>query len=103
MIAAAAKLVCKTCTSLHCQILAENYAVEKCCPELDPKTSLYLWMLNSNCTLTKKIQCDIEDYVDDFIFNDPVSTGSKTCSVSISDVTVALPSCSNNPTITVIL
>lgn len=105
MIADAAKLVCKICVPLYCQIKAAEYGITNCCDELDPKASIYLWILNSGCTISREMQCSIDDYLakDKTKYTDPVLTDSNICGVNTTDNSIGVGSCSQTPTINVLL
>lgn len=104
MIADAAKLVCKICVPLYCQIKATEYGITNCCDELDSKASIYLWILNSGCPISRDMQCSIDDYLDKITgFTDPVLTDSNICGVSTTDLSAGAGSCTQAPTINVLL
>lgn len=105
MIADAAKLVCETCTRLYCQIKADAYGITNCCDALDPKASIYLWLLNSGCTLTRDMQCRIDDYIagQDDTYTDPIDSASNICGVSTNDISAGASSCTQTPSINVLL
>lgn len=105
MIADVTKLVNKICIPLYCQIKAEEYGITNCCDELDPKASIFLWLANSGCTLTKEMECQINDYI--ALIDIPCEAIPANvvveCNITVFDVSPGVTSCTQTPIINILL